>query len=365
VFVPAESLADAPDLLRLLAVPTFAWAAYRDVRTRRVSNRTWLPLAAVGVALLAWDLQSVLGGPASVRRAFALRAAVSLGIVAPLGYLFWRLGGFGGADAKALIALAVAFPTYPVYYLPGAALPLEPSRLGVFSLTVLTNTVLVGLAYPVWLTARNAAAGEFAPRMVVGRRIPARAAVGEYGRLLDSGLDLDALRMYLRWRGCSLAALRAAPAAHRDPASVGATNDPGDGTVGTAPAPESPGTRPVSDGGRIDPEGGDRGPVAVEARSEPAAATRAAGTDAPAAGPVDLVDAEDPWGAAAFLAAVDDDAYGTTPAELRAGLDALTERETVWLTPGLPFLVPMFVGLVVALTYGDLLYALLATLGAI
>lgn len=40
------------------------------------------------------------------------------------------------------------------------------------------------------------------------------------------------------------------------------------------------------------------------------------------------------------------------------------DRETVWLTPGIPFLVPMFVGLLVALTYGDVLFALLRRLGA-
>jgi preflagellin peptidase FlaK len=35
----------------------------------------------------------------------------------------------------------------------------------------------------------------------------------------------------------------------------------------------------------------------------------------------------------------------------------------VWLTPGIPFILPMFAGLVVALTYGDLLFALLSAFG--
>ena len=37
----------AADILRLVAVPAFAWAAYRDVRTRRIPNRLWPPLVAV------------------------------------------------------------------------------------------------------------------------------------------------------------------------------------------------------------------------------------------------------------------------------------------------------------------------------
>ena len=39
--------ASIPDLLRLVAVPAFAWVAYRDIETRRVPNRTWYPLPAL------------------------------------------------------------------------------------------------------------------------------------------------------------------------------------------------------------------------------------------------------------------------------------------------------------------------------
>jgi len=56
-------------------------------------------------------------------------------------------------------------------------------------------------------------------------------------------------------------------------------------------------------------------------------------------------------------------AYGTTPEQLREGLEVLASEDEVWLTPGIPFIVPMFVGLVAALTFGDLLFALLLALG--
>jgi preflagellin peptidase FlaK len=339
-------VATGPDLLRLLAVPTFAWAAYSDLRTRRVSNRTWLPLALAGLLALAWEAWAILASPTPpfLRRAFLLRTALSLGVVAPLGYLFWRVGGFGGADAKALGTLAVAVPAVPVYYLPWAALPLTASRLGVFSLTVLTNTVLVGAAYPLALAAANARRGERSLRGFVGKPVDSDRVVLAYGRLLDpdpglgrGGLDLDALRMYLRWRGASLASLRADADAHRDPASVGATHDPGDGTVGSL----------STDGG--DPASG---VVGGERRgASPSSADRVAPDDA--------------WAASAFLECVDGDAYGTTPTELREGLETLVEREVVWVTPGLPFVVPMFVGLVTALVVGDLLSLSLGLLGLV
>ena len=55
-------IAHGPDLLRLVAVPVLGWAALRDVRTRRVPNRTWLPLVGVGIVALAWDALLVSTG---------------------------------------------------------------------------------------------------------------------------------------------------------------------------------------------------------------------------------------------------------------------------------------------------------------
>lgn len=43
----------------------------------------------------------------------------------------------------------------------------------------------------------------------------------------------------------------------------------------------------------------------------------------------------------------------------------MTAREAVWISPGIPFIVPMFVGLVVALIYGDILFGVLRALGIV
>jgi preflagellin peptidase FlaK len=338
-------LGSIPDLLRLVAVPVFGWAAYRDVKTRRVPNRTWTPLAVLAVVLLLWDAYTVWAGPTAVgQRLFFVQVAISLVFVVPLSYGFWLIGGFGGADAKAFMLVAVLFPVYPVYYLPmpSVALPLQQSAIGVFSLTILSNTVLAGVVYPLAVAAGNLARGRFSLAMFIGRPVPAGSVTEEYGRLLESpdgfdrgGLDLDALRMYLQWRGCSLADIRDDPDQHRRPTSLPAVpNDPGDGSLAT-------------DGG--DPVAGDiDGPAGRDAGT--------GGADRP--GPVD-----DPWGAERFLDDIDHSAYGTSSAQLRDGLDVLAEQDEVWISPGIPFLVPMFAGLVVSLTYGDVLFSLLQAAG--
>jgi preflagellin peptidase FlaK len=328
----------AVDLARLVAVPTFAWAAVRDVETRRVPNRTWLPLAALGVVLLAAESYRVATGDVPggdpARERFFLSVALSLGLVAPVGYLFYWFGGFGGADAKALIVLAVLFPTFPTYIVPTTALPLTETALGVFSLTILTNTVVVGAVYPLGVAARNLLRGHVSKAMFLGRPVRASEIPGEYGSLMETpdgftrrGLDIDALRMYLRWRGCSLADLRADPETYRAPASLPEDpNPPGDGSID----PDDP---PGSD---VD--------VATDGGCE------------------SETELTDPWGAEAFLDDIEGDAYGTTPETLRDGLEVLVAGDVVWLSPGLPFIVPMFVGLVVSLLYGDPLVTVVSLL---
>ena len=331
-------LGSIPDLLRLVAVPVFGWAAYRDVRTRRVPNRTWAPLVALGVVLLAWDAVAHVPPAGYEDDLFLVRTALSVGFVLPLSYVFWRLGGFGGADAKALMTLAVLFPTYPAYFPPGVGLPLQRTTLGVFSMTVLTNTVILGLAYPLALGVRNAFAGEFSALGFLGRRVDVASLSTAHGRLFEDtegftrrGLDLDALRMYLRWRGATLEALRSDPDRFRDPASVGATHDPTDGAVAVDAADLSA----SADGGAVASD----------------VATASGG--------------DDPWAAARFLDEIEGTAYGTDAETLREGLTVVTTRDRVWVSPGIPFIVPMFVGLVVALTYGDVLFGVLASTGLV
>lgn len=317
-------LASIPDLLRLVAVPVLGWAAVQDVRTRRVPNGVWWPLALLGILLVGWEGFQLWNGFGF--QLYLLRVALSVGIVVPLAYAFWYLGGFGGADAKAFMVLAVLFPTFPTFRVLGGAFPIVVTDLGVFSLSVLTNTVLVGLAVPLALGVRNLAKGEFSWVMFLGHKVPVEELPRRHGTLLQTpdglttkGLDLDALRMYLRWRGTDLATVRSNPDLV-DPATLPEEpNDPTDGAV-------------APDGGT--PE-------------------------------QDVGAAVDRWGAAAFLEDIDSSAYGTTPDSLRQGLDVVTQAEAVWVSPGIPFIVPTFVGLLLALTAGDLMFWGLQAVGLV
>ncbi len=325
--------ASLPDLLRLLAVPVFGWIALRDYRTRRVPGKIWYPLLGLGAVALVWDVVIVLDEPFALRRVL-LWTAVSVGLLVPVAYLFRRFGAFGGADAKAIAVIAVLFPTYPTFEVLGTLLPVIVPNLPVFSLSILVDAMLVGALYPAALAVRNAAAGHHSVAMFVGVPASPDALLTTHGKLLEttegftlSGLDLDALRMYLRWRDLALQDLREHPEVFRRPSTIpGNPSPPTDGAVDPDVDPE-PGGAPAAS------FGGDR--------------------------------QNDTWGAATFLDSIEGSAYGTTPETLRAGLDLLVERERVWLSPGIPFLVPLFGGIVIALTVGDILFVVLSVLGIV
>jgi preflagellin peptidase FlaK len=166
--------------------------------------------------------------------------------------------------------------------------------------------------------------------------------------------------MYLRWRGTTIAAIRADPAVHRNPTSIGGTTQPGDGRVAGPDVAGDLDAAAVQNVGSEAPADGDEAPAATDGRN--AGLTRAAAGD-DASEPTSAL--EDPWAAEQFLDTIEGPVYGTTPENLRNGLDLVAERDEVWISPGLPFIVPLFVGLVVALTYGDLLFGVLRALGAV
>ncbi|MES2154001.1 MAG: prepilin peptidase [bacterium] len=129
-----------------VAISMLGGAAVLDLRTRRVPNRYWFPFVAIAGALLlaefAWTL------PVD-RRETIVYDAMAIGLVA-FFYLVWRLRLFGGADAKALMVLAVLEPRPVVGGLP------VPPALGTLALASIAGA-LVPVVFLLW----NAGHGRF------------------------------------------------------------------------------------------------------------------------------------------------------------------------------------------------------------
>lgn len=141
-----STLALLADGVRLAAVPILGLAALQDVRTRRVDNRRWVQVGALAVVALLVDVvDGALGGGLPHNLLVGLGLATGLWVVS---YATWRfVAGFGGADAKGLMAVALLFPTTPRYVV-GRQLPLislgEATFIGVVLINVFFLAGVIG-----------------------------------------------------------------------------------------------------------------------------------------------------------------------------------------------------------------------------
>ncbi len=128
-----------------------AYACYSDIRKRSVSNIVWLVMAGVGIAFAGY--YTVVQG-----MSFLIPLVFSATITGTVSYIYFRLGLFGAADAKALICIAVLFATQPGFTIFSHNFPLFGAFVPVvfpFALTVLLNAAVLALAVPISLFFRN------------------------------------------------------------------------------------------------------------------------------------------------------------------------------------------------------------------
>lgn len=126
----------AVDLLKILATAiAFAFAAWSDLRNREVTNRLWLIYFPIGALL------GVIGTLCEGKWMMHLTSA---GFTSIIAVLFFHLGFFGGADAKAFIGLSLTLPYRPSRF-PEVigfdfTMPFYP-----FPLSVLINSVVISV----------------------------------------------------------------------------------------------------------------------------------------------------------------------------------------------------------------------------
>jgi len=120
-----------------------SYASYTDMKTRRAADVLWVIMGIVGAILLL--IQYLDGGFPN------LWYLVFIPIMIVLMYVFFQMGLlFGGADAKALMALAILVPIQPLI----GAFPLWPSFLP-GSWSIFVNAIVLFLFIPVSLLFFN------------------------------------------------------------------------------------------------------------------------------------------------------------------------------------------------------------------
>jgi len=224
------------DALRLaIAIVILGYASIQDVRTRRVDNASWKILAAAALILLPvqlvadgeslaymlvvvpilailadvyWD-----GKEGSVMAKYGPAAKYSIGIIAlvALGYI-WGVSPYfqhllaipvmmlfvvamymsdiirGGADAKALVSLAILFPVYPAL----GGFPLLHGDTGTaqlffpFSFVILINAAIMTALMPIVFLSRNIASRELKfPQSLLGYKVDHSQLKGRHVWLME------------------------------------------------------------------------------------------------------------------------------------------------------------------------------------
>jgi len=135
----------------VFALLILAYAGYSDIRKRSVSNIVWLVMSGVGTAFAGYC--TVIQG-----MSFLIPLILSATITSTVSYIFFRLGLFGAADAKALICIAVLFPTQLKFTILSHHFPLFDASVPVvfpFALIVLLNAAVLALVVPISLFFHN------------------------------------------------------------------------------------------------------------------------------------------------------------------------------------------------------------------
>ncbi|MGA7923396.1 MAG: A24 family peptidase C-terminal domain-containing protein [Thermoplasmata archaeon] len=239
---------DTADIVRLgeaaIVVVGMSYAAVTDVRTREAPDALWLVLASIAtfaglalaflegplaiflwVAVSALVLEHLLPWDEALERRSELPiwivevvayAAVGLVIFA-IGYsqdwgaqpgfvpaagvfvtvlfargLFEARVLYGGADAKALMALGLLLPFWTMTLVPLPTMAGIVTGIVPFAVTALLNAALLAVAVPVYLGLRNAFRREFEfPRALASYRIPVEELPHRFVWLRDATLGVS------------------------------------------------------------------------------------------------------------------------------------------------------------------------------
>jgi preflagellin peptidase FlaK len=125
------------------------YASWSDYKVREVSNRVWAIYAPIALAL---SIAELLLYESSKLPLFG----ISVGLTIGLAFLLFYSGGFGGADSKALMCIAVALPFAPeILSKPILTGGLSPISQVMFPLTIFSNAVLFAAASGIYMILRN------------------------------------------------------------------------------------------------------------------------------------------------------------------------------------------------------------------
>lgn len=175
-----------------LSLTFLLYASWSDHKTREVSNRVWAVYAPIALCLSLAEL--LLYEPAKLPF-FGL----SFGVTAAFALLLFYSGGFGGADSKALMCIALALPfSTEMLFPPLLYSGVSPLSQNLFPLTIFSNSVLFAAASGLYMLLRN-----FGKRATTGNKLfdgtLAKESIGKKLVVLVTGYKVPVAKLKEKW----------------------------------------------------------------------------------------------------------------------------------------------------------------------
>jgi preflagellin peptidase FlaK len=168
------------------------YASWSDYKTREVSNRVWVFFAPLALGL---SLAEFLLYAPSKLPFFGL----CFGLTAGFSILLFYSGGFGGADSKALMCIALALPFFPAAIVtPVLTRGLSPLAQNFFPVTILSNGVLFAAATGIYMFLRNVVWERRGGRRIFEGAL-ARESVGKKIAVLVTGYRVSVAKLKEKW----------------------------------------------------------------------------------------------------------------------------------------------------------------------
>jgi len=132
-----------------LALLFLFYASWSDYKTREVGNTVWILFAPLAFTLTFLEIYTNYG--LSQLPSYG----ICFGLTATFAVILFYSGGFGGADSKALMCLALALPFFPQSLLNPLSGQISPILQAFFPITVFSNSVLLAAATTIYMLLHN------------------------------------------------------------------------------------------------------------------------------------------------------------------------------------------------------------------
>ena len=168
------------------------YASWSDYKTREVSNRVWAIYAPLALFVSIPEL--LLYSPSKLPL-----FGISFGVTAAFAILLFYTGGFGGADSKALMCIALSLPFFPeALFTPIFATGISPLAQNIFPLTIFSNAVLFAAASGIYMFLRN-----FVWRVKTGKKIfegtLGTESIGKKILVMITGYKVSVAKLKEKW----------------------------------------------------------------------------------------------------------------------------------------------------------------------